>query len=176
MAATKNVTQKGREKRAAKGAAKRGAQAKSSAKPARSNRQTRVRARAPNRAAAAKRATSAAGAAAGDDVELEAAVLRRLLQHFDERKDVQNIELMILAGCCRNCLSRWMVEAAEVRGVKLDMERAREKVYGMPYSEWKERHQQPASEEQLARLAEAEKRGAERAKTSPTKNPAKGPA
>ena len=95
MAATKNVTQKGREKRAAKGAAKRGAQAKSSAKPARSNRQTRVRARAPNRAAAAKRATSAAGAAAGDDVELEAAVLRRLLQHFDERKDVQNIELMI---------------------------------------------------------------------------------
>jgi hypothetical protein len=102
--------------------------------------------------------------------------LRRLLQHFDERKDVQNIELMILAGFCRNCLSRWMVEAAEVRGVKLDMERAREKVYGMPYSEWKERHQQPASEEQLARLAEAEKRGAERAKTSPTKNPAKGPA
>ena len=172
MAATKNVTQKGREKRSAKGAAKRGAQAKSSAKPARSNRQTRVRARAPNRAAAAKRATSAAG----DDVELEAAVLRRLLQHFDERKDVQNIELMILAGFCRNCLSRWMVEAAEVRGVKLDMERAREKVYGMPYSEWKERHQQPASEEQLARLAEAEKRGAERAKTSPTKNPAKGPA
>ncbi|HUO68433.1 MAG TPA: DUF1244 domain-containing protein [Gammaproteobacteria bacterium] len=89
-------------------------------------------------------------------------MLRRLLRHFDERKDVQNIELMILAGFCRNCLSRWLVEAAEERGTKLDIERAREKVYGMPYSEWKERHQAPATEEQLARFAEAERRRAAR--------------
>ena len=89
-------------------------------------------------------------------------MLRRLLQHFDERKDVQNIDLMILAGFCRNCLSRWMVEAAQARGVTLDMERAREKVYGMPYSEWKERHQPAATEEQLARFADAERRAAER--------------
>ena len=161
--AAKKVTQKGRKKRVVKSPAKRGAQVKAAAKAARSNRQTRARARKPKRAAAAdKRAPSA-------DVELEAAVLRRLLQHFDERKDVQNIELMILAGFCRNCLSRWMMEAAQERGVALDMERAREKVYGMPYSEWKERHQPPATEEQLARFADAEKRVAERATKNPTK-------
>ena len=90
-------------------------------------------------------------------VELEAAVLRRLLRHFDERKDVQNIELMILAGFCRNCLSKWLVEAATERGLEVDLDEAREKIYGMPYSEWKQRHQPPASEEQLARLAEVEK-------------------
>jgi len=90
------------------------------------------------------------------DVELEAAVLRRLLKHFDEHKDVQNIELMILAGFCRNCLSKWFVEAGTERGLKIDLERAREKVYGMPYSEWKNRHQPPATEEQLARLAAVE--------------------
>jgi uncharacterized protein len=90
------------------------------------------------------------------DVELEAAVLRRLLKHFDEHKDVQNIELMILAGFCRNCLSKWFVEAAAERGLKIDLERAREKVYGMSYSEWKSRHQPPATEEQLARLAAVE--------------------
>ncbi len=102
-------------------------------------------------------------------------MLRRLLQHFDERKDVQNIELMMLAGFCRNCLSRWMVEAAQERGVALDMERAREKVYGMPYSEWKERHQPPATEEQLARFADAERRAAERrgGAKSAANNPAK---
>jgi len=164
MAANK-VTRKGRAKRGAKRAvkrrAKRGAQPKAATKAARSNRQTDARARKPRRAAAGKPAPSA-------DVELEAAVLRRLLRHFDERKDVQNIELMILAGFCRNCLSRWMMEAAQERGVALDMERAREKVYGMPYSEWKERHQRPATEEQLARFAEAEKRVAERATKKPT--------
>jgi hypothetical protein len=89
---------------------------------------------------------------------------------------------MILAGFCRNCLSRWMVEAAEARGAKLDMERAREKVYGMPYSEWKERHQPPATEEQLARFADAERRAAEwggsakSATKSPTKSRAESPA
>jgi hypothetical protein len=154
--AAKRVTQKGREKRVAK----RGAQAKSAAKTARGDRATSARSRKPSRAATADKRAAPAGPSA--EVELEAAVLRRLLQHFDERKDVQNIELMILAGFCRNCLSRWLVEAAEARGVKLDMERAREKVYGMPYSEWKERHQAPATEEQLARFADAERRTAER--------------
>ena len=91
-----------------------------------------------------------------DEVELEAAVLRRLLEHFDERKDVQNIELMTLAGFCRNCLSKWFVEAARERGLTVAMDAARERIYGMPYSEWKERYQPPATEEQLARLHAAE--------------------
>jgi hypothetical protein len=91
------------------------------------------------------------------ELELEAAVLRRLLKHFDERKDVQNIELMTLAGFCRNCLSKWFVEAARERGLAVELDAAREKIYGMPYSEWKEKHQPPATEEQLARLAAAEK-------------------
>ena len=73
-----------------------------------------------------------------EEVELEAAVLRRLLKHFDERKDVQNIELMILAGFCRNCLSKWLVEEGRERGLDVDIDSAREKVYGMPYDEWKE--------------------------------------
>src|SRR5262249_14523848 len=111
---------------------------------------------------AARAPKQSATSSSNAEVELEAAVLRRLLQHFDERKDVQNIELMILAGFCRNCLSRWMVEAAEARGVKLDMERARETVYGMPYSEWKERPQPAATDEQLARFADVERRAAER--------------
>ena len=72
--------------------------------------------------------------------------------HFDERKDVQNIELMILAGFCRNCLSKWFVEAARERGLSVDLDAARERVYGMPYSQWKERHQQPATPEQLRRF------------------------
>jgi hypothetical protein len=91
------------------------------------------------------------------DVELEAAVLRRLLRHFDEHKDVQNIELMILAGFCRNCLSKWYVEEGAQRGLEVDLDQAREKIYGMPYSEWKERYQPPATEEQLARFAAVEK-------------------
>jgi len=91
------------------------------------------------------------------EVELEAAVLRRLLQHFDEHKDVQNIELMILAGFCRNCLSRWFVEAAKERGLSVEMDAARKKIYGMPYAEWKEHHQPAATAEQLARFEAAEK-------------------
>ena len=94
---------------------------------------------------------------AQQEVELEAAVLRRLLRHFDEHKEVQNIELMTLAGFCRNCLSKWFVEAASERGLTVDADKAREKIYGMPYSEWKERYQPPATEEQLARFAAAEK-------------------
>ena len=91
--------------------------------------------------------------------ELEAAVLRRLLQHLDERKDVQNIELMILAGFCRNCLSKWYVEAAAEKGLDVDLEDARKHVYGMAYSEWKAHHQPPATEEQLKRFEEAQKAG-----------------
>ena len=87
---------------------------------------------------------------------LDAAVLRRLLQHFDERKDVQNIELMILAGFCRNCLSKWYVEAARDLGIDVDLDAARERVYGMPYGEWKGKYQQPATDEQLARFAKVQ--------------------
>lgn len=82
--------------------------------------------------------------------ELEAAAFRRLLEHLDSNKDVQNIDLMILADFCRNCLSKWLVSAAHERGETLDYEAAREYVYGMPYGEWKEMYQQPATPEQLA--------------------------
>jgi hypothetical protein len=76
--------------------------------------------------------------------ELEAAAFRALAQHLRERTDVQNIDLMNLAGFCRNCLSRWYREAAEERGIELEDAAAREIVYGMPYEEWKSRHQAPA--------------------------------
>lgn len=84
--------------------------------------------------------------------EIEAAVFRRLLEHLDSRKDVQNIDLMNLAGFCRNCLSKWYVAAAEEEGQAIDYEAARERVYGMPYSEWKAKYQQEASAEQLAKF------------------------
>lgn len=74
--------------------------------------------------------------------ELEAAAFRRLVKHLRERTDVQNIDLMDLAGFCRNCLSRWYAEAAAEKGLELDKESAREIIYGMPYSEWKDRYQQ----------------------------------
>ena len=72
---------------------------------------------------------------------IEAAAFRRLLEHLDSRKDVQNIDLMNLAGFCRNCLSKWYRAAAAERGVELSDEAARERIYGMPYAEWKARHQ-----------------------------------
>lgn len=72
---------------------------------------------------------------------IEAAVFRRLLRHLDEHKQVQNIDLMELAGFCRNCLAKWYVAAAEERDAAVDYEAARERVYGMPYREWKQRHQ-----------------------------------
>lgn len=81
--------------------------------------------------------------------ELEAAAFRRLLAHLQERTDVQNIDLMILGGFCRNCFSKWYKAAADDRNIELDMEQAREAVYGMPYSEWKEKHQLEATQEQL---------------------------
>ena len=74
--------------------------------------------------------------------EIEAAAFRRLVSHLQERTDVQNIDLMELAGFCRNCLARWYAEAAAEKGVPLDKEAARARVYGMPYTEWKARFQQ----------------------------------
>lgn len=84
--------------------------------------------------------------------EIEAAVFRRLLEHLDDRKDVQNIDLMNLANFCRNCLAKWYAAAAEGRGESVDYEQARERVYGMPYSEWKEYHQLAATPEQLEKF------------------------
>ena len=83
------------------------------------------------------------------NIEIEAAVFRRLLKHFDERKDVQNIDLMNLAGFCRNCLSKWYRAEAEDRGIQMDLDEARQLVYGMPYGEWKARYQREASAELL---------------------------
>lgn len=84
------------------------------------------------------------------ELEVQAAAFRRLLEHLDERKDVQNIDLMNLAGFCRNCLSKWYVSAAEEQGVTVTYEEAREVVYKEPYSSWKEKYQKDATPEQLA--------------------------
>ena len=97
-------------------------------------------------------------AAAKQQTEIEAAVFRRLLEHLDNRKDVQNIELMNLAGFCRNCLAKWYSAAATEVGTPLDYEAAREKIYGMPYSEWKEKHQPEATPEQLAAFNSSQKK------------------
>lgn len=88
------------------------------------------------------------------NTEIEAAVLRRLLKHLDDNKQVQNIDLMNLAGFCRNCLAKWYVSAAQEHGKEINYEEARERIYGMPYEEWKAQHQAPASPEQLARFNE----------------------
>ena len=85
-------------------------------------------------------------------IAIEAAVFRHLLDHLDSRKDVQNIELMNLAGFCRNCLAKWYVAAAAENGVILDYESARERVYGMPYEEWKRLYQREATAEQAAQF------------------------
>ncbi|WP_245748892.1 DUF1244 domain-containing protein [Oceanisphaera psychrotolerans] len=89
--------------------------------------------------------------------ELEAAAFRTLLAHLDKRKDVQNIDLMNLAGFCRNCLSKWYLAAAEEQGVELNYDQARERVYGMPYDEWKAKYQQEATPEQQAAFARSQK-------------------
>ena len=86
------------------------------------------------------------------EIEIQAAVFRRLLAHLDNRKDVQNIELMNLAGFCRNCFSKWTVTEAEKLGVEVDIDTARQQVYGMSYQEWKEKHQLPATPEQLEKF------------------------
>ena len=87
--------------------------------------------------------------------ELEAAVFRRLVEHLRTRTDVQNIDLMNLAGFCRNCLARWMKEEADGKGVPLDKATSQEAVYGMPIEEWKAKYQKEASAEQQAALAKA---------------------
>jgi hypothetical protein len=87
--------------------------------------------------------------------ELEAAVFRRLVEHLRTRTDVQNIDLMNLAGFCRNCLARWMKEAADGKGVPLDKATSQEAVYGMPIEEWKAKYQKESSAEQQAAFAKA---------------------
>ena len=81
--------------------------------------------------------------------ELEAATYRRLVQHFRDNSDVQNIDLMILAGFCRNCLSKWYKAAAAERGIDMEYEEAREIIYGEPYNGWKQKYQKEATQEQL---------------------------
>ena len=91
--------------------------------------------------------------------ELEAAAFRRLVEHLRARADVQNIDLMNLAGFCRNCLSNWLKDAADERGIPLTKEESRTRVYGMPYEEWKARHQGEATPEQARALAATAKPG-----------------
>ena len=95
-----------------------------------------------------------------DDVKtkIEAAAFRRMLAHLDSRKDVQNIELMNLAGFCRNCLAKWYGAAAEELGEVVDYDQSRQAVYGMPYSEWKEKHQLPATPEQMEKFNSLKKK------------------
>jgi hypothetical protein len=88
-----------------------------------------------------------------EKTELEAAAFRRLVQHLRERTDVQNIDLMNLAGFCRNCLSNWYREAAEAKGLQMSKDESREIVYGMPYEEWRAKHQTEASPEKQAAFA-----------------------
>jgi len=88
-------------------------------------------------------------------IELEAAAFRRLLKHLDERKDVQNIDMMNLSGFCRNCLSRWYGEAAADQGIEMSKEEAREIVYGMPYDQWRDQYQTEASQAQKAEFAKS---------------------
>ncbi len=90
--------------------------------------------------------------------ELEAAAFRRLLAHLNEKRtDVQNIDLMILAGFCRNCLADWYREAAIARGIDLSKDQAREHIYGEPFGQWKTKHQKEATPEQLAAFEAAQK-------------------
>ncbi|HTA65050.1 MAG TPA: DUF1244 domain-containing protein [Xanthomonadaceae bacterium] len=94
-----------------------------------------------------------------DTTALEAAAFRRLLHHLNvERPDVQNIDLMILAGFCRNCLSDWYREASEAQGRSISKEAAREAIYGMPFAEWKAKFQKDATPEQLAAFAAVQRR------------------
>jgi hypothetical protein len=94
-----------------------------------------------------------------ETTQIEAAAFRRLLQHLMvERTDVQNIDLMINAGFCRNCLSDWYREAAEHRGITMTKDEAREAIYGMPFAQWKAEHQKDATPEQLAAFEAAQRR------------------
>ena len=91
--------------------------------------------------------------------EIEAAAFRRLVEHLRERTDVQNIDLMNLAGFCRNCLSKWYRAAATERGVEISDPAAREVVYGMPYDDWKQKYQREATAEQNKQFADSHKHG-----------------
>ena len=91
--------------------------------------------------------------------ELEAAVFRRLVEHLRANTEVQNIDMMNLAGFCRNCLSNWYLDAAEEKGLALTKDESREIVYGMPYNDWKAKYQTEASPEQVARFEETQKGG-----------------
>ncbi len=91
--------------------------------------------------------------------EIEAAAFRGLVEHLRQRSDVQNIDLMNLAGFCRNCLSKWYRAACEDAGVAMDYEAARERVYGMPYADWKSRYQAEATPEQLAGFESGRQQG-----------------
>ena len=84
---------------------------------------------------------------------LEANVLRRLLRHLDDNKEIQNIDLMIHAGFCRNCLSKWYLDAAKENGMCLSLEETQQAIYGIPYKEWKDKYQTPASKDQINSLA-----------------------
>ena len=88
--------------------------------------------------------------------EIEAAAFRRLIAHLDERKDVQNIDMMILTGFCRNCLSKWYVSAAEKKNISISYDEAREMIYGMPYSEWKTKFQTEITSEQKEKFDKRE--------------------
>ncbi|MDO6459292.1 DUF1244 domain-containing protein [Granulosicoccaceae sp. 1_MG-2023] len=89
--------------------------------------------------------------------EIEAAVFRRFIKHLDEHKEVQNIDLMILANFCRNCLSKWYKAAADEQGVEMDMDEAYQAIYGMSYAQWKANYQKEATPEQLAAYAATQK-------------------
>ena len=93
------------------------------------------------------------------NTELEAAAFRRLVAHFRKRSDVQNIDLMNLAGFCRNCLANWYQEAAGAKGIELTKEQARAIIYGMPYAEWQAKHQKEARAEQKAAFQASHKHG-----------------
>jgi uncharacterized protein len=86
-------------------------------------------------------------------IQLEAAAFRRLIEHLRSRTDVQNIDMMNLAGFCRNCLSNWMVDAAQEKGFELSKDAAREEIYGMPFAEWKAKYQHEASPDQQLKFA-----------------------
>ena len=87
-------------------------------------------------------------------IELEAAAFRGLVEHLQKRSDVQNIDVMNLAGFCRNCLSKWYMAAANERGVKMNYDEARNQIYGMPYNEWKQKYQSPSTETQKSKYEE----------------------
>ena len=93
-----------------------------------------------------------------EQLELEAAAFRRLVDHLQKRTDVQNIDLMNLSGFCRNCLSKWLKAAADDRQIELSLDDAREQVYGMPYNDWKALHQKEASAEQQAAFEQGKPR------------------